>query len=190
VKLGAHWRIAAQALLVALQWQTVAKAGPPDSTPVQHFVCDVGYTVQQCTVDMTALRKVLAKYPTADLGKWTWVLVRPEDWRRILLDRGFSPDTSPAFSILPHRETFLEGALVTKISFRGAQLSKLWRMPIEDLLDLAVRHELGHALCNERNEAIAERLAAMLQARKPISCDVHTAKSSAKRLSAVRSGTP
>jgi hypothetical protein len=190
VKLRAYWRIAAQALLVAFQLQTVAKAGPPDSTPVQHFVCDIGYTLQQCHEAMDVLREVLAKYPTADLGEWTWVLLRPEDWRREILNLGFSPDSTPALTDLPKRKTFFEGALVKKISFRGAQLSKLWRMPIEDLLDLAVRHELGHALCNERNEAKAERLAAMLQARKPISCDVHTAKSSAKRLSALRSGTP
>lgn len=119
---------------------------------------------------MDVLRQVLAKYPATDLGEWTWVLVRPEDWRRILLDRGFSPDSSPAFSILSHRETFLEGALVTKVSFRGVQLSKLWRMPIEDLLDLAIRHELGHALCNERDETRANRAAIALKNGGALSC--------------------
>lgn len=138
--------------------------------PTQHFVCNIGYTLQQCHEAMDVLRKVLAKYPTADLAEWTWVLVRPEDWRRILLNRGFSPDRSPAFSILPHRETFLEGALVTKLSVRVAQLSKLWRMPIEDLLDLAVRHELAHALCNERSESKADLAAIALKNGTPLFC--------------------
>jgi hypothetical protein len=181
-------RLLAPLLFSALQSQVSPTASAQDQASKQHFVCSVGYTQQQCAVDMAVLSKVLAKYPVDALSEWTWVLVRPEDWRRILLDRGFSPDSSPAFSILPHRETFLEGALVTKVSFRGAQLSTLWRMPIEDLLDLAVRHELGHALCNERNEAQADRIAAVLQKRKPISCAVQTVKSGARRLPAIRSG--
>lgn len=185
MKLKANLRIAAQALFVAFQLHAVVKAAPPDSAPRQHFVCNIGYTLKQCQEAMDVLRKVLAKYPTADLGEWTWILVRSEDWRRILQDRGFSPN-NPAFSILPHRETFLEGALVTKASIRGAQLSRIWSMALENLLDLAVRHELGHALCNERNEAQADRIAAMLQKKKPISCDVQTA--GARRLPILRSG--
>lgn len=175
MKLRTNWRIAAQVVLIAFLLQTVAEAGSPGSAPAPHFVCNIGYTLKQCHEAMDVLLKVLAKYPTAGLGEWTWILVRPEDWGHILQDRGFNPNRSPAFSILPHRETFLEGALVTKLSVRGAQLSTLWRMPIEDLLDLAVRHELGHSLCSERNEAKADRIAAMLQEKKPISCDVQTA---------------
>jgi hypothetical protein len=175
VKLRTNWRIAAQTVLVAFMLQTVAKAGPSGSAPPLHFVCNIGYTLKQCHEAMDVLRKVLAKYPTADLGEWTWILVLPDDWGHIMQDRGWSPNRGPAFSILSLRETFLEGALVTKLSVRGDQLSTLWRMPIEDLLDLAVRHELGHALCNERNGAQAGRIAAMLQERKPISCEVQTA---------------
>jgi hypothetical protein len=186
VKLRANLPIAAQALFVALQLHAVVKAAPPDSAPRPHFVCNIGYTLQQCHEAMDVLRKVLAKYPTADLGEWTWILVRSEDWGHILQDRGLSPNRSPAFSILPHRETFLEGALVTKASIRGVQLSCIWRLAVEDLLDFAVRHELGHALCNDRNEAKADRIAAMLQEKKPISCDVQTA--GARRLPTLRSG--
>jgi len=184
VKLRANLRIAAQALFVAFQLHAVVKATPPDGAARPHVVCNIGYTLQQCHEAMDVLRKVLAKYPTADLGEWTWILVRSEEWGHILQDRGLSP--SPAFSILPDRETFLEGVLVTKASIRGAQLSGIWRMTVENLLDLAVRHELGHALCNERNEAKADRIAAMLQKKKPISCDVQTA--GARRLPTPRSG--
>ena len=170
MKLRTNWRIAAQTVLVAFLLQTVAKAGPPGSAPALHFVCNIGYTLKQCHEAMDVLRKVLAKYPTADLGEWTWILVLPDDWGHIMQDRGWSPNRGPAFSILSLRETFLEGALVTKLSVRGDQLSTLWRMPIEDLLDLAVRHELGHALCNERNESKTDIAAIALKAGKPLSC--------------------
>jgi hypothetical protein len=169
-KLKIYLRLLAPFVLLALQPQILPSASAQTPAPKQHFVCNIGFTQQQCDVDMAVLRKALAKYPVEALGEWTWVLVRSEDWRRILLDRGFKPDTSPAFSILPNRETFFEGALLAKVSNRGVELSGLWHMPIEDLLDLAVRHELGHALCNERNEAKADRAAIALKDGKPLSC--------------------
>lgn len=95
--------------------------------------------------------------------------MRSEDWKRILLNRGFDPN-NPAFSYLPQRETFFDGSLVVKVSTRGVELSRLWRMPIEDLLDLAIRHELAHALCNDRDEAKADRAATSLKDGKPLSC--------------------
>jgi len=53
-------------------------------------------------------------------------------------ERKFDSD-SPAFSLLPKRETFLDAALVVRASIRGVQLRRIWRMPIEDLLDLAAQ---------------------------------------------------
>jgi hypothetical protein len=169
-KLKIYLRLLALLTLLVVPSQILPSANAQTPVPKQRFVCNISYTMQECREAMDVLRQVLAKYPATDLGEWTWVLVRPEDWRRILLDRGFSPDSSPAFSILSHRETFLEGALVTKVSFRGVQLSKLWRMPIEDLLDLAIRHELGHALCNERDETRANRAAIALKNGGALSC--------------------
>lgn len=169
-KLKIYLRLLAPFVLLALQPQILPSASAQTPAPKQHFVCNIGFTQQQCDVDMAVLRKALAKYPVEALGEWTWVLVGSEDWKCILLDRGFSPDRSPAFSILPKRETFFETALVTKASIRGFQLSRLWRMPIEDLLDLAVRHELGHALCNDRNEAKADRAAIALKNDEALAC--------------------
>jgi hypothetical protein len=40
----------------------------------------------------------------------------------------------------------------------------------ESLLDFAIRHELGHAFCNDANEMDAERVARLLEQKKPISC--------------------
>jgi hypothetical protein len=48
----------------------------------------------------------------------------------------------------------------------------------ESLLDSAIRHELGHALCNNANEMNADRVATLLEQKKPILCEV---KVTAKR---------
>lgn len=137
----------------------------------QHFACNVGYTPRECQVAATVLRKALARYPVDALGEWRWVLVRTEDWKQLLSKRKFDSD-SPAFSLLPKRETFLDAALVGRTSIRGVQLRAIWRMPIEDLLDLAIRHELAHALCNERDESKADRAAIALKNGTPLSCRV------------------
>ena len=141
------------------------------NAPKQHFACNVGYTPRECQVAATVLRKALARYPVEALGEWRWVLVRTEDWKQLLSKRKFDSD-SPAFSLLPKRETFLDAALVGRTSIRGVQLRAIWRMPIEDLLDLAIRHELAHALCNERDESKADRAAIALKNGTPLSCRV------------------
>lgn len=141
------------------------------NAPKQHFACNVGYTPRECQGAATVLRKALARYPVDALGKWTWVLVRTEDWKQLLSERKFDSD-SPAFSYLPKRDTFLDGALVVRASIRGAELSAIWHMPIEDLLDLAIRHELAHALYNDRDETNADRAAIALKNGTPLSCRV------------------
>ena len=169
MKLRTGLLIAAQVLLVAFQSQTARRAGPPVGAPVQHFVCNTGYSLTQCQADMAVLRKTLAKYPAAELGEWTWVLVRSEDWKAIHVARGLDPD-SPAFTFYPKRETFIEEALVTEVPGRGRELLLKWNMDRMGLLDLAIRHELGHALCNDANERNADRVANLLEQRKTISC--------------------
>jgi hypothetical protein len=152
---------------------------PNDQTPVQHFVCNVGYTLEKCRQDIAVLERTLAKYPMAELGNWTWVLVRSEDWKTIHQARGLDPD-SPAFTFYPKRETFIEEALLTEVPGRGRELLLKWNMGTRDLLDLAIRHELGHALCNDPSEQNADRVARLLEQRKPVSCG---AKAEAKQKS-------
>ena len=152
-----------------LDAQTNSTASAQKQASQQHLVCDVGYTPRECQVAMTVLRKTLERYPVEALGKWTWVLVRTEDWKQLLLKRRFDSN-HPAFSYLPKRETFLDGALVVKTSIRGVQLGAIWHMPIEDLLDLAIRHELAHALCNDPDETNADRAAIALKNGTPLSC--------------------
>ena len=143
---------------------------PYRSTPTQQFVCNTGYKQKECNEETVALRKALANYPVAQLGNWTWILVRSEDWKAIKLLRGLDPD-SPAFTFTPKRETFIEEALVTQVPVRARELLLKWDMNRRDLLDLAVRHELGHALCNDANERNADRVARLLEQKKEISCE-------------------
>src|ERR1700746_3967018 len=178
VKLRAGLQIAAQVLL-AFQSQTVAKAGPPVGAPVQHFICNTGYSLSKCQADMAVLRKTLAKYPDGELREWTWVLVRSADWKYIVMPRGIDPD-SPAFTYLPKRETFIEEALVATVPQRMGELIWRWGMSTDDLLDLAVAHELGHALCNESSEMKARRSAKALQGGKRSSCGVSPTANTSK----------
>jgi hypothetical protein len=76
----------------------------------------------------------------------------------------------PAFSDLTKRVTFLDGSLVVERSVRSVELGMTWHMPIEDLLDLSIRHELAHALCNEPKESKADRVAIALKDGTALSC--------------------
>ena len=170
MKLRAGLRVAVQVLVVIFLSQTVTKAGPPVGGLPQHFVCNTGYSLSKCQADMAVLRKTLAKYPVADLGVWTWVLVRSADWKYVVMPRGIDPD-SPAFTYLPKRETFIEEALVAIVPQREGELILRWQMSTDDLRELAVAHELAHVLCNEPNEEKANRAARTLLEGNPLSCE-------------------
>ena len=174
MKLRAVLQVGAQVLVVIFLSQTVMKAGPPAGGLPQHFVCNIGYSFSKCQADMAVLRKTLAKYTAAELGEWTWVLVRSADWKYVVMPRGIDPD-SPAFTYLPKRETFIEEALVATVPQRMRELIFRWGMSTDDLLDFAVAHELGHALCNERSEMEARRAAKALLGGKRPSCEVSLA---------------
>ena len=156
-------------IVTALPAQAEITGEPQRSPSTRHFVCDKGYTLKQCEEEMVVLKKALAKYPLPELGEWTWVLVRSEYWKLILttqtLNTGIPALTDPAA-----RATFFDDALVTGASGRMSELMTVWHMGRESLLDFAVRHELGHAFCNDANEMDAERVARLLKQNKTISC--------------------
>lgn len=169
MKLAASFSLATQIVLLALAPRGTAAPRPQKGAAIQHFVCNTGYTVERCRNDLAALRSALAKYPVAQLGDWTWILVRSEDWKAILLPRGLDPD-SPAFTYYPKRETFIEEALVTEVPGRHRELLLKWNMGLRDLLEFAIAHELGHALCNDRDEWNANRVGQMLRDGNTPSC--------------------
>lgn len=155
--------------VTALPSQAEITGEPLRSPPARHFVCDKGYTLKQCDEELVVLKKALAKYPIPELGEWTWVLVRSEYWRLALLTQTLDPGI-PSLTDPAARATFFDEALVAGASGRLSELMTVWHMGRESLLDFAIRHELGHALCNDANEMDAERVARLLKQKKPISC--------------------
>lgn len=145
-------------------------AKPSLSPRAQQFVCAVGIPVDNCRQEMAVLRKVLANYHSAELGQWNWVLVRSEHWKLLLIGRGFNSGV-PALTALDARTTFFEEALISGPSGRLSELMDIWHVDRDALLDLAVRHELGHALCGEENERLADRAARLLEQKKPVTCE-------------------
>jgi len=156
-------------LILLPNLQQLTFALPNDKPSLQRFVCNTGYTLRECQEQIVILKRVVANYTAAERGDWTWILVRSEDWKGILLSRGLDPD-SPAFTFCPKRETFVEEALLTQVPVRGRELLLKWNMSANDLLDLAIRHELGHALCNDPSEQNADRVAKLLEQRNTVSC--------------------
>jgi|SRR5215469_17785557 len=128
----------------------------PATLAGQEFHCHTGYSLPQCQKDILQLKRVLTRYPIEALGPWTWVLVRSQDWKPISRMLRLNPD-SPAFTALEPRETFLEEALFVHDPERTAELMREWRSSMPELLELAVTHELGHALCQQASEAVAVR---------------------------------
>lgn len=137
----------------------------------QEFHCHTGYPLAQCLKDIRQLQSILARYPIEALGHWTWVLVRSQDWKPISRTLRLNPE-SPAFTALEPRETFLEEALFVHDPQRTAELIEEWRSSIPELLELAVTHELGHALCAEVNEAAAERFSEDLRHGRQPRCQL------------------
>jgi len=135
----------------------------------QHFSCSTGYTAPECQAATAVLRKAVTQYPVDELGEWTWILVPAVDWKQSLSARGINPN-DPAFSNLTKRKTILDVSLVEAASIRSMELRAVWHVPVEELLDLTIRHELAHALCNERDEWRADRIALTLKNGAPAKC--------------------
>jgi hypothetical protein len=155
---------AAQALTAPNTTTEKAPAPAP-----HHFSCNTGYSQQECHAQMSVLRPLLDKYGASRLSGWTWVLIKSQDWKAIQSVHGMDPD-SPAFTVLDRHETFFEEALLTPVPERRVELIRQWSLGMDDLLKLAVTHELGHALCNERNERKADAYGELLREGKDVQC--------------------
>jgi hypothetical protein len=157
--------------------QTAAEIAKPETERAilssQEFYCHTGYPLAQCQKDILELKKVLAHYPIEGLGQWTWVLVRSQDWKPISRTLRLNPD-SPAFTALEPRETFLEEALFVHDPLRAAELMEEWQRSMPKLLELAVTHELGHAFCEEPNEAAADHFGEELRKGRLMRCRTST----------------
>ena len=137
--------------------------------PNQMFYCNTGYEQRACDQQVRQLRDALSKIDLAPLGEWSWVLVRSQDWKPILNRAGRDPD-SPAFTILAKRQTFLEEALFVRDPQRTRTLLEKYRLPLGELLLVALSHELAHAICRETDEAKTNAHAEQLRATGTIAC--------------------
>ena len=120
------------------------------------FSCTTDYDPQQCLAGASALAKVLAHYPTAMLGEWRFVLAGSQHWRQTVKALGGDTE-SPAFSDLDARATVLEDTLFEGESMQKINLSQRFKQSAGGMLDFAVTHEMGHAICHERNEELADQ---------------------------------
>jgi hypothetical protein len=138
----------------------------------QQFLCADPYTIPECEKQIAILQTSLRRYDAEKLGQWTWVLIRSEDWKSILIQLHLDPN-SPAFSHLEMRQTFFEEALLVPKPERQVELLKKWHIPFDQFLDFAVSHELGHAFCHEFDEIKAERFGQRLRKGRTSDCDTH-----------------
>jgi hypothetical protein len=136
---------------------------------LMQFRCNIGYTPRACADQLFQLQVLLEKFDLHRLGGWMWILVRSEDWRIILRRVGRDPD-SPAFTILEKRQTFLEEALFSPMPEPSRTLLQKWRIPLDRLLEYAVTHELGHALCGEADESRVHAYARELRDSATVTC--------------------
>jgi hypothetical protein len=138
-------------------WKMMTVRFPPNGlTPdTLQFSCRQVYDRTECVKDATALRQAMAAYPVQPLEQWSFVLVPADDWKTMVRSQGGDP-VSPAFSILDQRATLLDSSLFVGSATRNKELLDRFGMIGPALLDLAITHEMGHALCQEKNERRAD----------------------------------
>jgi hypothetical protein len=140
------------------------------STPnAVQFLCSQKYDRAECVKDATALRQAIAPYPVELLGAWSFVLVPADDWKALV--RGQSGDpVSPAFSMLDQRMTLLDGSLFVGSAIRNKELMERFGKIGPALVDLAVTHEMGHGICQEKSERRADDSGRQLRDGKTPDC--------------------
>jgi hypothetical protein len=120
------------------------------------FSCTTDYDPSQCLKSVTLLAKVLERYPTERMGQWTFVLAGSARWKQTIKELGGDTE-SPAFSELDARVTVLEEELFETVDSRQSMLAQRFGLPPGSILDYAVTHEMGHAICGERQEKLADK---------------------------------
>jgi hypothetical protein len=140
-----------------------------DRLATLEFFCYVGLDHNECLRNIAKLQAQLVRY-SADVPRhWSWVIVGSKDWQAVVLKLHLDV-RSPAFTAIEARETFLEGALFVPEPARTDELVQNLGVPVDQLLTIAVSHELAHAICHEEAELIANRVSAQLRSGVKIDC--------------------
>jgi hypothetical protein len=151
------WASALHAQMISIKVTQVQPEGLHSAlSSAVTFSCTTDYDPQQCLTSATELAKVLERYPTAKLGEWRFVLAGSQHWKQTVKALGGDPQ-SPAFTELEARVTVLEDALFENTDSRKALVSDRFGLPTGSILDFAVTHEMGHAICHERSEKQADQ---------------------------------
>lgn len=140
------------------------------STPNNiQFLCSQKYDRAECVKDATALRQAMAPYPMQLLGAWSFVLVPPDDWKSLVRGQGGDP-VSPAFSMLDQRVTLLDSSLFVGSATRNKELLHRFSLMGAPLVELALTHEMGHGICQEKDERRADDYGKELRSGKVPDC--------------------
>ena len=143
-----------------------ANGSTPNSV---QFLCSQKYDRTECVKDAAALRQAMAPYPVQLLEQWSFVLVPADDWKALVRSQGGDP-VSPAFSMLEQRATLMDSSLFVGSATRNKELLERFGMIGAALVDLAITHEIGHGICQEKNERRADDYGKELRAGKTPDC--------------------
>lgn len=133
------------------------------------FFCTENYSRSECQNDISNLRRALAHYPVEKLGSWSFILASSDEWEPLMV-RLRLPLQSPAFSLLTGNKTVISQALFTSPVDRRAELMRWFGVSSDQLLDLAIAHELAHAFCHELSEVTAFAYGEQFRAGHPPNC--------------------
>jgi hypothetical protein len=143
--------------------------GAAQTTKNVQFFCTQDYNRDECHQHALELRRVLMTYPLERLGMWSFALVPSDEWKDLIRALG-GPTHSPAFTIFEQRTTVMESSLFSPTATRSAEFRRVFGVTGEALLELAVNHELGHGICQERDELRADDYGRELRQTKTVDC--------------------
>lgn len=143
--------------------------GTVQTTKNVQFFCTQDYNHDACHQHALELRRVLMSYPLERLGTWSFALVPSDKWKDLIGVLG-GPTHSPAFTIFEQRTTVMESSLFSATATRSAEFRRVFGVTGEALLELAVNHELGHGICQERDERRADAYGRELLQAKAVDC--------------------
>jgi len=143
--------------------------GTVQTTKNVQFFCTQEYNRDECHQHVLELRRVLIAYPLERLGMWSFALVPSDRWKDLIRAVG-GRTHSPAFTIFEQRMTVMDSSLFAATATRSAEFRRVFGVTGEALLELAVNHELGHGICQERDERRADDYGRELRQMKAVDC--------------------
>jgi hypothetical protein len=162
--------------VVPVQLDAQNQNGLPGSI---QFFCTEDYPHRACMDDVETLHHSLQRYPVEQLGQWIFVLAT----RNQCIAVQHRPDRSaetPAFTFINHRTTVMERDLFSATADRSGELFRAFGLAGSALLELAISHELGHALCHEPDEHRADDYGRELRGGRILSCSPSTGPSATR----------